>query len=88
MFPGWLIVGASFAYLLLLFAVAYFGDRRADAGRSVIDNPGSSAFAGGVLHLDLLRQRRRAASGGPWFLPTYLGPTLGCSPWPGWSCSR
>ena len=39
MLPGWLIVAASFAYLLLLFAVAHFGDRRAAQGRSIIDNP-------------------------------------------------
>ena len=38
MIPGWLIIGASFAYLLVLFAVAYFGDRRADEGRSIIAN--------------------------------------------------
>ena len=32
------VVGASFAYLLLLFAVAAWGDARARQGRSVIGN--------------------------------------------------
>jgi len=36
---GWVIVAASFAYLGLLFAIAYFADKRADAGRSVIASP-------------------------------------------------
>jgi hypothetical protein len=33
-----LVLAASFAYLLLLFAIAYFADGRARAGRSVIGN--------------------------------------------------
>ena len=33
-----LLIGVAFAYLLLLFAVASFGDRRARQGRSVIGN--------------------------------------------------
>jgi hypothetical protein len=33
-----LVVGASFAYLLLLFAVASYGDWRAARGRSIIAN--------------------------------------------------
>ena len=58
------MLGVSFGYLLLLFAVAAFGDRRAALGRSVIDNAWIYALSlGGLLHrLDLLRQRR--AGGG------------------------
>ena len=33
-----LVVGASFGYLMLLFAIAAWGDRRAAQGRSVIGN--------------------------------------------------
>ena len=33
-----LVVGASFAYLLLLFGVASYGNWRGAQGRSVIDN--------------------------------------------------
>ena len=34
-----IVIGASAVYLALLFAVAYWGDKRADEGRSVIANP-------------------------------------------------
>jgi Na+/proline symporter len=36
---GWVIVIAAFAYIGLLFAIAYYADSRAEAGRSVIANP-------------------------------------------------
>ena len=39
MLQSWVIVVCSFAYLGLLFAIAYYADRRAEAGRSVIANP-------------------------------------------------
>ena len=59
-----MVVVAAIAYLLLLFAIAAWGDRRAAAGRSVIDSAGVYALSWGVYcyRLDLLRQRR--ASGG------------------------
>ena len=39
MLQGWVIVLVAFAYLGVLFAVAYYGDRRAEARRSIIANP-------------------------------------------------
>ena len=39
MLQGWVIVATSFAYLGLLFAIAYYADKRADAGRSIIASP-------------------------------------------------
>jgi hypothetical protein len=39
MLHGTTIILISFAYLGLLFAIAYFADQRADAGRSVIASP-------------------------------------------------
>ena len=36
MLQGPVIVLVSFAYLGVLFAIAYYGDKRAEAGRSVI----------------------------------------------------
>lgn len=79
MLPGWLIVGVSFAYLLTLFAIAYFGDRRADQGRSIIANPWTYGLSLAVYCTawTYFGSVGRAASGGIWFLPTYLGPTLG-----------
>ena len=55
-----LVLGVSFGYLLLLFAIAAFGDRRA-AARPLGDRQRLDlrAVAGGLLHrLDLFRQRR------------------------------
>ena len=39
MLQSWVIIPVTLAYLGLLFAVAYYGDKRADAGRSIIANP-------------------------------------------------
>ena len=73
-----LVIGASFAYLLLLFAVASFGDWRAGQGRSIIANPWTYALSLAVYCTawTYFGSVGRAASGGIWFLPIYLGPTL------------
>ncbi|WP_404379836.1 ATP-binding protein [Caenispirillum salinarum] len=78
MVAPWLIVIASLMYVGLLFAIAWWGDRRAEQGRSVIRNPmvytlsiavycTSWTFYGAV---------GTAARKGPEFLTIYLGPTL------------
>jgi Na+/proline symporter/nitrogen-specific signal transduction histidine kinase len=73
-----LVIGASFVYLLLLFAVASFGDWRARKGRSIIANPWTYALSLAVYCTawTYFGSVGRAASGGIWFLPIYLGPTL------------
>ena len=73
-----LVLGTSFAYLLLLFGVAQFADRRARAGRSVIGNAWVYALSMGVYCTawTYFGSVGRAASSGLWFLPIYLGPTL------------
>jgi len=73
-----LVIVSSFAYLLLLFAVAYWADRRAQEGRSVIANPWTYALSLAVYCTawTYFGSVGRAASGGVWFLPIYLGPTL------------
>lgn len=73
-----LVVGASFAYLLLLFVVASWGDWRARQGRSLIANPWMYALSLGVYcsAWTYFGSVGRAASGGIWFLPIYLGPTF------------
>ena len=77
---GWAaaVIGASFAYLLLLFAVAAWADRRARQGRSVIGNAWVYAASIGVYCTawTYFGSVGRAASTGVWFLPIYLGPTL------------
>jgi Na+/proline symporter/nitrogen-specific signal transduction histidine kinase len=75
---GLWIVLASLAYLGILFGIAWIGDRRAEAGRSIIRNPviytlsiavycTSWTFYGAV---------GSAARSGPEFVTIYLGPTL------------
>jgi Na+/proline symporter/nitrogen-specific signal transduction histidine kinase len=73
-----LIIGASFAYLGLLFLVALYGDRRADACRSLIANPWVYALSLAVYCTawTYYGSVGRAASAGVSFLPVYLGPTL------------
>jgi Na+/proline symporter/nitrogen-specific signal transduction histidine kinase len=74
---GW-VLGASFAYLALLFAVAAWADRRARQGRSVIDSATVYALSLGVYCTawTYFGSVGRAASSGIGFLPIYLGPTL------------
>ncbi|MEM6497985.1 MAG: sodium:solute symporter, partial [Pseudomonadota bacterium] len=78
MLQPWVIIAVACVYLCVLFAIAYWGDKRADAGRSIISNPyiytlsiavycTSWTFYGSV---------GRAASSGVGFLPIYIGPTL------------
>ena len=76
--PTPVVVGASFAYLLALFAVAAWADRRAAAGRSVIGNAWVYALSMGVYCTawTYFGSVGRAAATGVWFLPIYLGPTL------------
>ncbi len=78
MLPATLVVGASFGYLLLLFAVASFGDRRAAQGRSIIGNAWVYALSMAVYCTawTYFGSVGRAATAGIWFLPIYLGPTL------------
>ena len=83
MLQGWVIASASFAYLGVLFAIAYFGDKRADAGRSVIANPTIYALSLAVYCTTwtFYGSVGRAASTGIGFLPIYLGPTLMAGLW-------
>lgn len=73
-----LVVGASFAYLMLLFAIAAWGDARARQGRSVIGNAWVYALSMAVYCTawTYFGSVGRAAGAGVWFLPIYLGPTL------------
>jgi hypothetical protein len=83
MLQGWVIVGTSFAYLGLLFAIAYYADKRADAGRSVIASPYvySLSLAVYATAWTFYGSVGRAASDGVGFLPIYIGPTLMIALW-------
>src|SRR6266581_5336177 len=77
------IIIASFAYVGLLFAIAYYGDKRADAGRSIIANPYIYALSMAVYATTWTYYGSvgRAAASGVGFLPIYLGPTLVAGLW-------
>jgi Na+/proline symporter/nitrogen-specific signal transduction histidine kinase len=80
---GGIIVVASFAYVGLLFAIAAYGDKRADAGRSLIANPYIYALSLAVYCTSwtFYGSVGRAATSGIGFLPIYLGPTLMAALW-------
>jgi Na+/proline symporter/two-component sensor histidine kinase len=78
MLQDWVVTTVAGLYLVLLFAVAFYGDRRAGRGRSLINSgtvyslslavyATSWTYYGGV---------GQAATSGLGFLPIYLGPTL------------
>lgn len=77
MASSWVVVGAVL-YLLLLYGVAWWGDRRADQGRPAIDNAWVYALSMAVYCTawTYFGSIGRAATQGMWFLPIYLGPTL------------
>src|ERR671910_2199382 len=83
MLQGWVIVAASFAYIGILFAIAFWGDKRAEAGRSVISNAWIYSLSLGVYATawTFYGSVGRAASDGVGFLPIYIGPTLMIALW-------
>lgn len=76
-----LILAVALGYVGLLFAVAFWADRRAERGRSAIANPYVYALSLAVYCTawTFYGSVGRAAAEGPAFLPTYLGPTLACA---------
>ncbi len=79
MLQGWFIVTASFAYIGLLFAVAWFADKRAAQGRSIISNAwvyslSLAVYATAWTFYGSVGARPTRAG----FLPIYLGPTSRC----------
>jgi Na+/proline symporter/nitrogen-specific signal transduction histidine kinase len=83
MLHGTTIILISFAYLGLLFAIAYYADQRADAGRPVIASPYvySLSLAVYATAWTFYGSVGRAASDGVGFLPIYIGPTLMIALW-------
>ncbi len=75
---GHWVIAAAFGYLVALFAVAAWADRRAAAGRSAIGNAWVYTLSLGVYcsAWTYFGSVGRAAEGGLAFLPIYLGPTV------------
>jgi Na+/proline symporter/signal transduction histidine kinase len=83
MIQSWFILITACAYLGLLFAIAYYGDRRADAGRSIISSPFIYALSLAVYCTSwtFYGSVGRATSSGVNFLAIYIGPTLMAALW-------
>jgi Na+/proline symporter len=82
------VLGVALAYVLGLFGIAYYVDRKARAGRTIIDNPIVYALSLAVYATSwtFYGSVGRAAASGVGFLPIYLGPTLMALLW--WSVLR
>ena len=80
---GWIILLTSFIYLAILFAIAFYGDKRADEGRSIIANPYIYALSMAVYATSwtFYGSVGKAATSGVGFLPIYIGPTLMAALW-------
>src|SRR2546427_387606 len=83
MLLGGVILIPAFASPGVLFDIAYYGDKRADAGRSIIANPTIYALSMAVYATSwtFYGSVGRAAASGVGFLPIYLGPTLMAALW-------
>ncbi len=83
MLTAWGILSVALVYVLGLFAIAYWGDRRAREGKSVIDNPAiySLSLAVYCTSWTFYGSVGRAVASGVGFLPIYLGPTIMALGW-------
>ncbi|MEJ2155178.1 MAG: sensor histidine kinase [Desulfobacteraceae bacterium] len=72
------ILFVSLCYIGVLFGVAYYGDKRADRGRSIINSPYVYALSLAVYCTawTFYGSVGRAVRSGPGFLSIYIGPTL------------
>jgi Na+/proline symporter/nitrogen-specific signal transduction histidine kinase len=72
------ILFVAFIYMGLLFAIAYYGDKRADSGRSIISNPYIYALSMAVYCTawTYYGSVGSAVDTGLMFLTIYIGPTL------------
>jgi Na+/proline symporter/signal transduction histidine kinase len=78
MLPSTFLLLAAAAYMVLLFAIASFGDRRAALGRSIINSSMVYALSLAVYCTSwtFYGSVGRSVARGLDFLPIYLGPTL------------
>src|SRR5690554_7785597 len=83
MLQGGFIFLVALLYIGLLFAIATYGDRRAEQGRSIISSPYIYALSLAVYCTawTFYGSVGRAASSGVGYLPIYLGPTLTAVLW-------
>ncbi len=78
-----IIIFISLAYVALLFLLAYYGNLREKAGRSLVNNSGIYALSLAVYCTawTYYGSVGRAATAGLGFLPIYLGPAIMAPLW-------
>lgn len=75
---NYIVIITAFVYLALMFAIAHYAEKRASAGRSIINNPWvySLSIAVYCTAWTYYGSVGRAASSGLEFLAVYIGPSL------------
>ena len=83
MFSPWLLLSIILGYLLLLFSVAYFAERKELQGKSLVSNPYiySLSLAVYCTSWTFYGSVGKAANSGLSFLAIYIGPTLMAALW-------
>ena len=83
MFSPWILLLIILSYLLLLFSVAYFAERKELQGRSLVSNPYvySLSLAVYCTSWTFYGSVGKAANAGLSFLTIYVGPTLMAALW-------
>ena len=78
MFSAWQLVLVAVFYMLILFGVAYYADKRAERGRGFVNHPAIYTLSIAVYCTSwtFYGSVGRATQSGLGFLPIYLGPTL------------
>jgi PAS domain S-box-containing protein len=82
-FSPWFLLAIILGYLLLLFSVAYFAERKELQGKSLVSNPYiySLSLAVYCTSWTFYGSVGKAANSGLSFLTTYIGPTLMAALW-------
>ncbi len=83
MFASYSLFFIVLCYLLLLFAVAYYAEKKEKTGKSIVNNPYiySLSLAVYCTSWTFYGSVGKAATSGLSFLTTYLGPTLMAAVW-------
>ncbi len=83
MFSPWTLITVILGYLLLLFSVAYFAERKELQGKSLVSNPYiySLSLAVYCTSWTFYGSVGKAANAGLSFLTIYVGPTLMAALW-------
>jgi Na+/proline symporter/serine phosphatase RsbU (regulator of sigma subunit) len=83
MIPAAVVATLSIVYFGLLFAVAFYADRKREKGESIVSRPWIYSLSLGVslTSWTFYGSVGRAATSGLDFLATYLGPTLMAFTW-------